>query len=138
MFRRILVPLDLGRGNDETVRIAATLARERSARLTLLHIIARLERIPQAELQEFYDRLERAAHRKLGRHARSVGGDVDVEVVVRVGEPATDILRQAQTKRTDLIVLRSHQVEAARGPKGLGTTSYRIAIMARCPVLLVK
>lgn len=138
MFRHILVPLDLGRGNEEAVRIAGALARQHGARLTLLHIVARLEHIPQAELREFYARLERTAREKLGRHARRAGKDVDVEIVVRLGDPAPDIVRHAHTKRADLIVLRSHRVETARGPKGLGTTSYRVAIMARCPVMLVK
>jgi nucleotide-binding universal stress UspA family protein len=137
-FGHILVPLDLDRGNERTVRIAAALARQHGARLTLLHVIAQLEGIPAVELKDFYARLERAAETKLRGHARRAGQQAAVDVVVRIGDPPGDIVRYAQANRVDLIVLRSHRIEAARGPKGLGTTSYRVAILARCPVMLVK
>jgi nucleotide-binding universal stress UspA family protein len=138
IFEHVLVPLDLDRGHQRVVRIATSLAHEQRAKLTLLHIIARLKGIPQAELRDFYARLERSAEAKLRAHARRAGKIVDVDVAVRVGDPAEDIVDYAQDNRVGLIVLRSHRVEAARGPKGLGTISYRVAIMARCPVMLVK
>ena len=55
MFKHILVPLDLGR-NERSLRTARTLARQNGARVTLLHVIQRIEDIPAAELRRFYCR----------------------------------------------------------------------------------
>jgi universal stress protein A len=47
-------------------------------------------------------------------------------------------VRYADEQEVDLLLLSSHQVDRDHPALGWGTISYRIAIMARCPVLLVK
>ena len=39
---------------------------------------------------------------------------------------------------TDLIVLGSHTIEPGNAARGWGTTSYKVGLLCRCPVLLVK
>ena len=57
---------------------------------------------------------------------------------IRYGKRAETIVRYAEERGMDLIVLSSHKVDRDHPALGWGTISYRIAIVARCPVLLVK
>lgn len=139
MFRRVLVPVDLSPDGARPVRVAAALAASHRSRVTLLHVIQRIEGIPAAELRGFYATLEATARRRLEALARRMAGRARaVRCEVLVGDPATDIARLAARRRMDLIVMGSHRVEPGRPGHGLGTASYRTAILCRCPVLLVK
>ena len=57
---------------------------------------------------------------------------------VLFGKRAETIVRYAGEKAADLMILSSHKVDRDHPALGLGTLSYAIAIVARCPVLLVK
>jgi nucleotide-binding universal stress UspA family protein len=59
-------------------------------------------------------------------------------VVVCIGEPAREIVKTAATKKIDLIVMGSHKVAPGPPSAGWGTTSYKVGIFCRCPILLVK
>ncbi|HEY8515442.1 MAG TPA: universal stress protein [Candidatus Binatia bacterium] len=139
MFKRILAPIDLSSRNERALRVAAELAAASSGTVTLLHVIQRIDGLPAAELKSFYTQLEKTARRKLAAAAKSItkkGVTVRCEVVI--GEPMVDIVKHAERMRADVIVMASHRVEAKKGPQGLGTTSYKTAILCRCPILLVK
>lgn len=139
MFENVLTPVDLSARGLRALRAAAELAARPGGRLTLLHVIQRIEGIPAAELRTFYAKLDAAARRRLARTARRLarrGLTVRCEVIV--GDPGTDIARFAERRRMDLIVMSSHRVQPRRPGRGLGTTSYKTAILCRCPVLLVK
>jgi nucleotide-binding universal stress UspA family protein len=139
MFRRVLVPVDLGAGASRPLRVAAALATPRRSRVTLLHVIQRIEGIPAAELRGFYAKLDAAARRRLATLARRIADrTLPVRCEVMVGDPARDIARFAERRRMDLIVMGSHRVEPGRPGHGLGTTSYKTAILCRSPVVLVK
>ena len=57
---------------------------------------------------------------------------------LQIGKRAEAVVLYAEEKGMDLIVLSSHKVDRDHPALGWGTISYRIAIVARCPVLLVK
>ena len=139
MFRHVLVPLDLGGRHTSALRTARALTRPGRGRVTLLHVIQRIDHVPEPELRAFYRRLEEAAQRRLAAAARAfAAARIAVRAEVAVGSPAEEIIRFAQAGRVDLIVMRSHRVEPGRRTRGFGTTSYRVGLVCRCPVLLVK
>lgn len=139
MFRNILVPLDLGGRNARALAMAAALAEQSRARVTLLHVIQRVPNLSPRELARFYRRLEAASRRRLEQAARRLATrGLTVRTKVLVGEPAREIVAQAARLRVDLIVMGSHRVAVGRRGPGWGTTSYRAGILCRCPVLLVK
>jgi nucleotide-binding universal stress UspA family protein len=139
MFKHILVPVDLGPGGGRPLATARAMARPNRARVTLLHVIQRIEHVPPAELRAFYRRLEAAAQRKMRALAEPLARDgVAVRAVVLIGAPAEDIVRYAAANRVDLIILGSHRVEPGRRGRGFGTTSYKVGLMCACPVMLVK
>ena len=140
MFRHILVPVDLSARNTRALEAARALARAHGARVTVLHIIQRLEGIPMRELRDFYGRLQQRAQLRLRSAVRRLARDrIETSQAVFVGSPVRDIVRHAAANRVDLIVMSSHAVKPAARPRdGFGTTSYRVALLCLCPVLLVK
>jgi universal stress protein A len=139
MFKHILVPVDLSGRNAPALKTALALARLSRARVTLLHVVQRIEKIPIGELREFYKRLTTMAEAKLGRAARPFTRQgVPVTTEARIGEPATEIVRIAGSRKVDLIVMISHRVNPRRGTRGWGTMSYKVGLLCQCPILLVK
>ncbi len=139
MFKHILVPIDLSGRNAPALKTTLELARATRARVTLLHVVQRIEHIPGAELREFYQRLTSMAEAKLVRAAKPfVVRGVSVTTVACIGEPATEIVRIAGSRKVDLIVMNSHRVNPRRRTRGWGTMSYKVGLLCQCPILLVK
>ena len=139
MFKHILVPIDLSDRHARALTAALALARQSRARVTLLHVIQSVQNIPPDELKAFYRELTRASLRKLARVARRfVARRVEVRTELTIGEPAREIVRLAAKRRADLVVMGSHEVRPGRPSTGWGTTSYKVGIFCRCPILLVK
>jgi nucleotide-binding universal stress UspA family protein len=137
VFRRILVPVDFTPKAMRAARAAARIAPE-DADVTLLHVIERLHGdLPGIE--RFYRRLERMARAKaraftdlFERRGRRV------RVVIVYGDPLEETLRFASSSRADLIVMGSHRFSRARVGHNWGTLSYKVGLLAKSPVLLVK
>ena len=137
MFKHLLVPIDLGDQNARLLDIALSLARGSGARVTLLHVVHRIEHASLREFGSFYQELRRKSRRKLGAAARRfAAAGVPVRTAVVIGEPARAILRASGTRGVDLVVMGSHKVEP--GGRGWGTTSYKVGLACPCPILLVK
>lgn len=142
MFRKVLVPVDFTEKNETALQIAADLVGKGAggpAEVTLLHVIETINHVEFEELADFYRGLEERAGAKLAEmEKRFAGTDVAVRSHVLYGKRAEEIVRFGEGQGCGLIVLSSHPVEPDRPALGVGTISYRIAILARCPVLLVK
>ncbi len=138
MFESILVPVDLTPKNRRAVETARELASRPGGRVTLLHVIETLD-LPFDELREFYERLEARATAHMDDLARPLAAaGVPVEGHVLYGERGEKIVEFAEEGGFDLIILDSHRVRPGEPGKGITTISYRVAILASCPVLLVK
>ena len=143
MFRNILVPVDFTLKNEAAINTALDLTRgavgAEPAKVTLLHVIETIEHVEFEEMKDFYRSLEtRAAAKLYGMEERFKAAGVPVYHEIVYGKRAEAIVHHAEERKMDLIVLSSHQVDRDHPALGLGTISYRIAIVARCPVLLVK
>lgn len=137
MFQRILVPVDLTDRHTPAIRIARDLAGSNGA-VALLHVIETLD-LPFEELEDFYQGLEAKAMDVLLEMAaplREAGVAFDPNV--RYGDRAEEILGFAAEDGADLILLLSHKVDLEDPGAGWTTLSYKVAIMAQCPVLLMK
>jgi universal stress protein A len=137
-FRKILVPVDLTVKNEGAVETARDLAIASGGTVTLLHIIETLD-LPFEELREFYDVLQaRALAHMDGLSATLRDAGIPFDVHVIYGDRTERIVRFASESKCDLIVMDSHRVEPGRPGRGPTTISYRVAVLAQCPVLLVK
>ena len=138
MFRHILVPVDLTEKNVRAVEAAGELARAVRGRITPLHVIETLD-VPRDELRDFYQRLEE----KAGRHLAELGRPLDqagvaVEQRVTFGKRVPEIVVQARDLAVDLIILASHRLDPDNAARGFLTISHQVAILAPCPVLMLK
>jgi nucleotide-binding universal stress UspA family protein len=139
MFQRIVVPVDLSDRNRRACDMASRLVGPADGAVYLVHVIEPIPGLTFEEERPFYRRLESTATDHLAALARPLrerGVAVREEVVY--GRRLRTILDEAEKVDADLIVVQSHRVEPDRAGEGLGTLSYQIGALARCPVLLVK
>ena len=139
MFRRIVVPIDFTARSRRAVAVAARLAAASGAETILLHVIERIGGDGQGAFAGFYQKLGRRARAKLRDFLEVFprkGLDARGEVVY--GGRVNEILRFADASRADLLVMTSHKLPVRRGAENWGTISYKVGILSRCPVLLVK
>lgn len=139
MFHHILIPTDLTDRTARTIDALEGLLGDRSVKVSLLHVIEEIPETNLEEFREFYADLETRSLTKLGSLASRFGEratDIAQEVVY--GHPAPAIVQFAEANGVDLIALASHAVDTTRPGRVWGTLSYKIGILAACPVLLVK
>ncbi|MDY0041936.1 MAG: universal stress protein [Desulforhabdus sp.] len=139
MFKHILVPTDLTERTNEALDVAVKLAMQSASRLTLLHIIETIEDAEFEEFEDFYAKLNRRAQKIMQQLANRYAEEaLSIAREISYGKRVVEIVRFAQANDIDLIVLNSHKVEAEETVQGWGTISYKVGILARCPVMLVK
>jgi len=139
MFRNILVPVDLSDKNRVAVERAAELALQSGGSLTLLHVIEMIQDVPREELEDFYAGLEVKARDSLER-LRTELAEKGLEAAQQIafGRRAPEIVRDAERRGADLVVLTSHTIDREHPARSLGTISHQVAVMAGCTVLLVR
>jgi universal stress protein A len=139
VFKHILVPVDLTDTHQPALEIAARLAQANDGEVTLLHVVEAIAEVWATEDREFYTRLEQTARDHLARlgHALEERRVPRREEVV-FGHRAPEIVRYAGEIGVDLIVLKSHRIDLEHPAAGWGTVSYKVGILAQCPILLVK
>ena len=139
MFQRILVPLDIAQKNQSALVVAAEMARQNKAMILLLHVIERIEHVPDEELKSFYHRLEEGAQRELSAAAQSLAEQgLTASTHIVFGRRAEEVVRFAIENQAELIVLRSHRYDPQTAKFPVGTLSHQLAVLAQCAVLLVK
>jgi nucleotide-binding universal stress UspA family protein len=138
-FRHILVPTDLTDRTQRALQLAGQLASRDGGRVTLLHVIETIQGLSLEEVKPFYDRLERKVRKLMEALMRRARADAPPAggVIVR-GRRAEEIVKYAAANEVDLIVLASHRVNPSAVDRDWGTISYKVGILAQCPVLLVK
>lgn len=138
-FRHILVPLDFSEKNQTALDVSFELAVTNEARVTLLHVIEAIDLPDDSEVEKFAHHLRERADRELEfRAQRFSDANLSVEWKIRVGKRAREIVDYESEHDVDFIVLSSHPINPQEPGGGLATLSYQVAILSRCPVLLVK
>ena len=138
-FRHILVPTDLTDRTEKALQLAGQLAAPAAARVTLLHVIETIQGLAFDEVKSFYERLERTARRRMeSLTQRASEAPLATAWVIVRGRRAEEIVKYAAANEVDLIVLASHRVNPSLVDRDWGTISYKVGILAQCPVLLVK
>lgn len=138
MYEHYIVPVDLSGRNVPAVRTAGNLAGLTNGRVTLLHVVETLD-LPYEEVADFYERLEVTAAEKLEPMCELLRElEIRFERLIVFGDPASEIVDLARESADSLIVLRSHRVDGSTPVHGWATLSYKVAILASSPILLVK
>ncbi|MBZ9708539.1 universal stress protein [Mesorhizobium sp. ESP7-2] len=130
---KILAATDFSTRSQRALRRAGVLARDLSAELTLVHVVDDDQPSDLLELER------REAQRYLEEQMVSIaelqGLRCSSEVVA--GDPFDGILKAAEERSIDLIVMGSHRKQLLRDIF-VGTTIERVIRTAACPVLMVN
>ena len=147
MISKILIAIDGSRHSIKGVEYGAEIAAGINADVILLNVVKRYA-IPEA-VREFakaehvygmdIDLLKRAAQFMLDKaiDAARAAGVKNVEVEVEEGPVARTIVARAKHHRVDLIVIGSRGMGDIESVLH-GGVSYRVGILAKCPLLMVK
>ncbi|MBI4747417.1 MAG: universal stress protein [Acidobacteria bacterium] len=139
MFKNILVPVGLSERYAGALKIASDLARQNGGKVTLLHVIELIVGLSLEEGKDLYDRLEQTSHEHLDRLSNQLErAGIPFEEIILYGRVAQEIVRFAEENKSDLIVLASHRIDPCNPGYNWGTNSYKVGILAQCPVMLVK
>jgi nucleotide-binding universal stress UspA family protein len=144
-IKSILLPTDFSECANYALSYATSMARKFNASLVCVHVVEPMmpavgytgltDPLPLADISE---QLEESASRELPKIA---GCDecsgLIVDEVIAHGDAATEIVRVAQERGVDLIVIASHG-RTGLGRILFGSTAESIVRHAPCPVLVVK
>ncbi len=141
MFQNILLAVDGSEPSWKAAKMAAEMTRCNPAAVTLRIVIA-YDPIPtylgEPNLQNAIDTRMKDAEALL-EQALEIVGEIPGEIRTEILEgPAADaILRVAETRESDLIVMGSRGLGQITGLL-LGSQSQKVANNAPCPVLIVR
>lgn len=134
-FHSLLVPIDLTPISDRVLSRVALLPLSDEARVTLLHVVP--ADLPVGERRS----AEHDAHQALvaeARHLRGLlGKSVRIELLVRHGAAAGEIVACAGKVRAELIVMGRAGGRPLRDAF-LGSTAERVVRQSRLPVLAIR
>jgi nucleotide-binding universal stress UspA family protein len=141
MIHRILCPLDLSDFSKRAFEHSLVLARWYGARVVALHVFTGF--MPPGDESTYPAWLRRLpeARREIDRELREqlsspLAEGTEVPLVLREGDPTSQILAEAKASGADLVVLSTH------GRSGfdrftLGSVAEKVLRKAACPVLVV-
>jgi|HubBroStandDraft_1064217.scaffolds.fasta_scaffold254895_1 nucleotide-binding universal stress UspA family protein len=131
--KHILLPLDLVRGPASALVAVQKMAAESPVSVTLLHVIDLNIFPPQPDVNEQLCAESQAALRKLAR--LFFGAEQAARVIVRIGNPAEEIVAEAKEEEADLIVMCGPKPRRLRLLRR-GTTQH-VLRSASCPTLVL-
>ena len=139
MFQHILVPTDFSENSGRTLEIAVNMAKHSQGQVSLLHVIKLIPNTTFDEFADFYQKLEDRAQQELKKLIKPYQhGPVKVEPNLLYGDRVQEILRFTTDQNIDLIVMDSHRIDLANPAQGWGTISYKVSVLAQCPIMLIK
>lgn len=133
----IICPTDFSSASDSALEYAAQLAKERGAKLVILHVEEPPIVYAAGELYYGPPEPDRAAQEKMLQAIRPKSADPDIEHRFLSGTPAEGIVGAAAETGAELIVMSSH------GRTGLsrlllGSVAEVVVRKSPCPVLILK
>lgn len=138
MFKNILLAFDGSTHAQKAARLAADLARQYQAALCVVHTYDPVpDYLGEPYLQEVISRRTEAADRVMEQAQALLGELPRVETEVLEGPAAEVILRVAQVRQVDLIVMGTRGLGQLSGLL-LGSQSQKVVTHAQCPVLLAR
>jgi len=139
-IRKILVPLDESPGSEAVLWTVGELARAQGARVNLLRVVPPATVVQAGERVKVFadqerDRIERGTLFGLRRLAQRLDG-VAVDASVRFGDPAEEIVDQAEATGVDLIAMATHRRSVVARLVRRGVAE-RVERATTVPVILV-
>ncbi len=141
-IKTILFPTDFTEASTKVLPYATYLAEKLGAKLIVLFVVEELAKyanfyVPHSALDNLEAELMESAKKKMESFVEEHLEGFPVETMVRRGDIPEEIVKAAEEKNVDLIVMGTH------GRKGLekvllGSVAERVVKSASCPVMTVN
>src|SRR5271155_1130437 len=136
-YKRVLCPVQLDQHSLTTLAVAKDIAKRNNGKLFVLHAVSPHidpTRIGGAALPA-HD--EKVSEQELARIEREQLGDIEHEVILRLGHPTEEIVKAEHEFGIDLVVMATH------GRTGLtalvlGSVAEHVVRESVCPVLTIR
>ncbi|MFH1130342.1 MAG: universal stress protein [Pseudomonadota bacterium] len=102
VYKKILVTMDCSPVDDTIIEHVSALALQNTAQVCLLHVVHSHTLDQDHALRELAERSLKAHRDKL-----KVRG-IDAQILIRSGEPDTEILKEIEEKDYDLVAMATH------------------------------
>jgi len=139
-WNRILLPIKFAKRLPAAeLRLASDLARTHRARIILLHVV-RLSPAVSADAglsARYYVEAEQDAKIRLANLARTRLKGFKVETCVEVGDPARTIVKMAERRRADLVIIATHNRGGIRRFL-LGSVAEQVVRRCPCALLTIR
>ncbi len=139
----ILVPVDFSIHSKTALEFALKIAPTYNARLQLLHVIE--ESIHPSfyaagitSIFEFNSQLKTKSEQAIREMFESISGsDIEADIFVVEGRASSEIIKFAEEKSSDLIIIATHGLTGIEHLL-LGSVTEKVVRMSKCPVLTIK
>jgi nucleotide-binding universal stress UspA family protein len=132
---RILVAVDGSENSKRAGNYAIKLGLELHADITTLHVVPAGKHFPEENLEKG-TKHDYAYLDKIGEQSIYAGVDLEIEIIRAQSSVIDEIIKYAEKKNIDLIVIGIRSVSEFRFM--LGSTATGVVVNATCPVLVVK
>lgn len=139
---KILAPTDCSEASIDALKYSIKIAKAQRAKLMVLHVESHFQKAGlQADFRKGVSNLKNelaATKNQLEEFWKFMGeNEVEADLVVEYGDPFTEIMRYAKSKKNDIIVMGTH------GRTGLmhvlmGSVAEKIVRYSPIPVVTVK
>ena len=143
MFKNILVVSRMVKYDAKVINTGASLARKYGAKLTVIHVVHDpfgIEgwNLPLPNLEQDYQNLLKKTRGELDKmvgQERKTG--IDVEVMLKEGEPTKEILKTINEKQIDLLIMLAHE-EGHLEHFLFGRSNHELVLKMPCSIMLIK
>ncbi len=151
MYKTILVSHGGTPAGDESLKHAINIAKASSSKIIILHVVEELQYPPTfalasseresmiASIKSANYAMKEEMKKELEKKTASCKeNNIDVEIDVRIGFPAEEILNIVNEKNIDLLVMaKRRKLKGVKKLLSLGSVSRKIVEHVKCPVLLI-
>lgn len=142
-LKKILCPIDFSEPSFEGLKVAVELGRTYSAELILINVVqpVRVVAAPGIPtgypLKEYYEEMSEAARKSFEDIVENrIPKGIPVKTKIIEGQPADEIVREAEAENVDIIVTATHGWTGFRRFM-FGSVAEKVVRLSTCPVLTV-
>ncbi len=136
-FKRVLCPVQFDKNSVAALALAKEIVKQNQGRLFVLNIVSPHSDPTRVAGAAMAAHDEKLAEQELARLKAEMLADVEHETILRLGNPAEEIIKAEHDYGADLVVMATH------GRTGvshlvLGSVAERVVRESVCPVLTMR
>jgi len=139
-LNRILAPVDFSDCSKKALAYAVPFAKQFGAEIVIVYVVQPYIPVPEmaaVDTTALLTQMRKSGESELEKLRLGIPDNVRIKTMLRVGNPAHEIVEAAAEVDADLILLSTHR-RTGLGRVFLGSVAEFVTRHARCPVLTVR